>query len=109
MKKSFSTGKIASIILAFYAAFGTQNSNAAQSALVKPSQTVVSIRNDAFYINGKPTYQGVSWKGYKIEGLLMNSRMVQGIFDDKNDDRIERLTADERSISAECMRECLPE
>lgn len=53
-------------------------------AAEKPRKTEVSIRGDAFYINGRPTYEGRSWKGYKIEGLLMNSRMVQGIFDDLN-------------------------
>ncbi len=47
-------------------------------------KTVVSIKGDAFYINGQPTYPGRVWQGYKIEGLLMNSRMVQGIFDDLN-------------------------
>lgn len=46
--------------------------------------TVVSIQGEAFYVNGKPTYEGRTWKGNKIEGLLMNSRMVQGIFDDLN-------------------------
>ena len=46
------------------------------------SQTTVSIKGDMFYINGKPTYEGRYWKGNKIEGLLINSRMVQGIFDD---------------------------
>jgi len=48
------------------------------------AQTVVSIEGDQFYINGKPTYEGRYWKGNKIEGLLINSRMVQGIFDDLN-------------------------
>ncbi|MFC5408822.1 hypothetical protein ACFPMF_05855 [Larkinella bovis] len=47
-------------------------------------KTTVSIVGDQFYINGKPTFQGRSWKGHKIEGLLPNSRMVQGIFDDLN-------------------------
>lgn len=47
-------------------------------------QTVVSIQGEKFLINGVPTYQGINWKGYPIEGLLMNSRMVQGIFDDLN-------------------------
>ncbi|HYG73849.1 MAG TPA: hypothetical protein VEK08_02360 [Planctomycetota bacterium] len=37
-----------------------------------------------FLINGKPTYAGRAWNGKKIEGLLLNSRMVQGIFDDLN-------------------------
>ena len=47
-------------------------------------RTEVSIRGDAFYLNGRPTYAGRSWHGHKIEGLLFNSRMVQGIFDDLN-------------------------
>lgn len=50
----------------------------------KPRSTAVTIRGDQFYINGKPTYQGRSWRGHKIEGLLMNARLVQGIFDDLN-------------------------
>jgi hypothetical protein len=47
-------------------------------------QTVVTIKKDQFLINGKLTYNNRYWKGYKIEGLLLNSRMVQGIFDDLN-------------------------
>jgi hypothetical protein len=47
-------------------------------------KTEVAIRDDAFWINGKPTYEGRTWQGKKIEGLLLNSRMVQGIFDDLN-------------------------
>ena len=46
--------------------------------------TQVEIKGNQFYINGKPTYEGRYWKGNKIEGLLMNSRMVQGVFDDLN-------------------------
>ncbi|WP_366186149.1 hypothetical protein [Flavobacterium ovatum] len=48
------------------------------------SKTNVSIVGEKFYINGKPTYHGVKWNGHPIEGLLMNSRMVQGIYDDEN-------------------------
>ncbi len=48
--------------------------------------TEVSIRGDMFYINGKPTYEGRYWKGNKVEGLLLNARLVQGIFDDENPD-----------------------
>jgi hypothetical protein len=48
------------------------------------SKTVVSIDGDAFRINGRLTYEGRHWNGRKIEGLLLNSRMVQGIFDDRN-------------------------
>jgi hypothetical protein len=47
-------------------------------------QTVVSIKGDAFYINGQPTFKGRVWNNHKIEGLLPNSRMVQGIYDDQN-------------------------
>ena len=46
--------------------------------------TVVDIKDGQFYINGRPTYEGRTWQNHKIEGLLMNSRMVQGIFDDLN-------------------------
>jgi len=52
-------------------------------------KTVVTIKNDQFLINGKPTYENRYWKGYKIEGLLMNSRMVQGVFDDSNPETIQ--------------------
>ena len=48
------------------------------------AQTAVSIKGSEFYINGKPTYEGRYWKGNKIEGLLINSRMVMGVFDDLN-------------------------
>lgn len=48
------------------------------------NNTIVTIQGEQFYINGSPTYEGVYWNGNKIEGLLMNSRMVQGIFDDLN-------------------------
>jgi len=51
--------------------------------------TVVSIKGEKFYINDEPTYKGKSWQGYPIEGLLLNSRMVQGIFDDKNPETVE--------------------
>ncbi|MCL6260761.1 hypothetical protein M3O96_16790 [Aquiflexum sp. TKW24L] len=51
-------------------------------------KTTVAIKGDQFYINGKPTYQNRVWNGQKIEGLLMNSRMVQGIFDDLNPETV---------------------
>jgi hypothetical protein len=51
-------------------------------------KTAVSIVGDAFHINGQPTYAGRTWQGHKIEGLLMNSRMVQGIFDDQNPETV---------------------
>ena len=49
------------------------------------SKTEVTIVGDEFYINGEPTFKNLTYKGMKIEGLLPNSRMVQGIFDDLND------------------------
>jgi len=49
-----------------------------------PSRTALSIRGNDFLINGKPTYGGQRWNGLHIEGLLMNVRVVQGIFDDLN-------------------------
>jgi hypothetical protein len=58
-------------------------------------RTHVEIVDHMFYINGTPTYPGRVWiaptgEHYKIEGLLMNSRMVQGIFDDLNPETRER-------------------
>jgi hypothetical protein len=47
-------------------------------------RTAVAISGNGFLINGRPTYAGRTWRGHRIEGLLMNSRMVQGIFDDLN-------------------------
>lgn len=52
------------------------------------AQTVVTIKGDQFLINNKLTYSGRYWKGSKIEGLLLNSRMVQGIFDDLNPETV---------------------
>jgi hypothetical protein len=46
--------------------------------------TEVAIDGEQFVINGQPTYAGITWRGRRIEGLLMNARMVQGIFDDLN-------------------------
>ena len=46
-------------------------------------RTEVSIRGDGFLINGEPTYKGRTFNGRKVEGLLMNIRVVQGIFEDK--------------------------
>lgn len=47
-------------------------------------RTEIAIQGDGFLINNRPTYAGRIWRGMKIEGLLMNSRMVQGVFDDLN-------------------------
>lgn len=47
-------------------------------------RTAVAIDGEKFLINGRPTYVGRTWDGVSIEGRLMNSRMVQGVFDDLN-------------------------
>lgn len=54
------------------------------------TKTRVSIHGEKFYINGKPTYQGRMWQGISVEGLLPNSRMVQGVFDDLNPETVDR-------------------
>lgn len=46
--------------------------------------TEIAIHGTRFLINNRPTYAGRTWEGRSIEGLLMNSRMVQAIFDDVN-------------------------
>ena len=57
---------------------------AVRGAAPHNARTTVTIEADRFFINGRPTYEGRTYHGMKIEGLLMNSRMVQGIFDDLN-------------------------
>jgi len=66
------------LALAAAVAWGAQGENRMER------KTEVSIQGDAFHINRRPTYEGRTWQGKKIEGLLFNSRMVQGIFDDLN-------------------------
>jgi hypothetical protein len=56
----------------------------ARSARAMEARTHIEIRGDQFWINGRPTYEGRVWRGARIEGLLLNSRMVQGVFDDLN-------------------------
>jgi len=47
-------------------------------------RTHVTIDGEGFRINGRLTYEGRSYQGHRIEGLLLNSRMVQAIFDDRH-------------------------
>jgi len=53
--------------------------------------TTVGIAGEKFLINGRATYEGRTWRGHEIEGLLLNSRMVQGIFDDLNSETRSRF------------------
>ena len=52
--------------------------------------TQVTIEGTDFLIDGRRTYAGRTWRGHRIEGLLLNSRMVQAIFDDLNPQTRER-------------------
>jgi hypothetical protein len=55
------------------------------STSAAPSRhTTLAIVGEEFHINGQPTYAGRVWQGRRIQGLLLNSRMVQGTFDDRN-------------------------
>ncbi|MEX0762917.1 MAG: hypothetical protein WD208_00035 [Dehalococcoidia bacterium] len=46
--------------------------------------TRVSINGEDWLINGEPTHPGREFRGWRIEGLLLNSRMANGVFDDDN-------------------------
>lgn len=48
-------------------------------------KTAVSIQGETWLINGKSTYEGRTFRDWKIEGLLLNSRMVNALFDDENE------------------------
>ncbi|HUF62796.1 MAG TPA: hypothetical protein VMN36_12030 [Verrucomicrobiales bacterium] len=54
------------------------------NAFAAEPRTEVSIHGGDFHINGRPTYEDRTWRGHRIEGLLFNARLVQGIFDDRN-------------------------
>ena len=50
--------------------------------------TNVSIDGENFRINDRLTYEGRSWDGHSIEGLLFNARLVHACFDDDNPDTV---------------------
>lgn len=47
--------------------------------------TVLSIQEDRFLINGELTYRDIPDCKSEYHGLLMNSRMIQGVFDDRQE------------------------
>jgi hypothetical protein len=51
-------------------------------------KTIIFIQGTDFFINGEPTYQDRHHEGRRVEGLLLNSRMVQAIFDDENPETV---------------------
>lgn len=48
-------------------------------------KTVLTIKNEDFYINNEKVYSNITGSDPSIHGLLMNARFIQGIFDDKED------------------------
>ncbi|MCC6730884.1 MAG: beta-lactamase family protein [Chthonomonadales bacterium] len=79
------TGRLAlAVLLALAVGWGAEAGTRRGGVGTVARRTEVRIEGDRFIINGRPTYAGRRWQGHRIEGLLMNSRMVQGIFDDLN-------------------------
>jgi hypothetical protein len=56
----------------------------ALAANAETGGTEISIQGEQFLINGKLTYEGRRFRNMRIEGMLMNVRAVQAIFDDLN-------------------------
>jgi len=48
-------------------------------------KTTISIQGQHFLINGQKTYTDIQGSPASVQGLLMNARFIQGIFDDKTD------------------------
>ncbi len=44
--------------------------------------TEIALDGTKWLVNGRPTYEGREWNGHPVEGLLLNSRMIQAVFDD---------------------------
>jgi hypothetical protein len=81
------------VVLGTIAASGALTATRGLAAAPAPARkTSVTIVGDAFHVNGRPTLQGRIWRGYRVEGLLPNSRMVQATFDDLNADTRGRWT-----------------
>lgn len=72
------------LLLALFFAFSCSSEKKFQPT------TKVTIKGDKFYINGNATFKGRTWNGIPVEGLLPNSRMVQGVFDDLNPETVAR-------------------
>ncbi len=74
------------LCLIFYICFSCANVRSTADSQTSPpaKRTEIAIVGGDFYINGNPTFKGRKWNGNKIEGLLPNSRMANGIFDDLN-------------------------
>jgi len=58
-------------------ASATLTRNLTESGAQTRRRTRIAIDRTQFLINGQPTYKGRVWRGNRIEGLLMNARLVQ--------------------------------
>lgn len=65
------------------------------------SNTTITIVGDDFHINGTPTFCGRTFRNHRIEGLLPNARMIQGVFDDLNPETRSRWDFPDGSWDAE--------
>ncbi len=63
---------------------------AISATITAASRTHVTIEGDRFHLDGRPTYEGREWRGQRIEGLLLNARLVQATFDDLNPETVAR-------------------
>ena len=61
-----------------------------RAILATMTNTTVAIDGESFHVDCRPTYEGRSWKNRRVEGLLFNTRMVQGLFDDLNPETVGR-------------------
>ena len=48
-------------------------------------KTEISLEGDKFLVNGTPTNEATTFRGVSMEGLIMNSRMANAVFDDDNE------------------------
>ncbi|MFW6195453.1 MAG: hypothetical protein ACOC5M_02915 [Chloroflexota bacterium] len=51
---------------------------------MRDTGTTVAIDGEDWMVNGRPTYEGRWFRGWRVEGLLLNSRMANAVFDDAN-------------------------
>ena len=81
--------KIRSILLILIAAvFLTACPDSQKESPSTARKTSVTLSGEKILINMVPTLKEVTWKGINMEGLLPNSRMVQGIYDDLNPETV---------------------
>lgn len=78
------------LAILLFGSYSSPKSSESKKETQKDRITTVSIEGDNILINGVPTLQGITWNGIEMEGLLPNSRMVQGIFDDSNSETVEK-------------------